>query len=288
RKGKAVVIDSLSFFFWNNSCRRLYALFDRRQQESSTQVYRLLNRVQSACNWDDRSRLQILLIYYDYIPLREKAKREQYLRNILALGRKLNISKVENIEFTFFILHHIMIGQNRSDEGGKMMEEIRSVCGSDSPIFIEISRRLLGYRRAYPSYSPETLKISREKPFPAKYFEDAPYLVAQGVGKKSANYCRSVLWLSQFEYCRLNNDRALQLTNEILMTPGVERMDSYLSAKDLRTQILGEKPPRSDAEVVAAQDSLLELHCLSDIYSQLGKSDAVARVDALRKRVREK
>ncbi|MDZ4834628.1 MAG: hypothetical protein SGJ27_12690, partial [Candidatus Melainabacteria bacterium] len=31
RKGKAVVIDSLSFFFWNNSCRRLYALFDRRQ-----------------------------------------------------------------------------------------------------------------------------------------------------------------------------------------------------------------------------------------------------------------
>lgn len=258
-----------------------------KTKESDASVYRMLERVKRSCNWNDEQRFRLLICLYDNIPMKETAKRDQCLSDILALERKLKISRIKNVDLNFFILHNIMIGKNRPDEGQKMMEEIRAACGTESPMFLQLSMQLLGYRRAYPSYCKETLKISREKPFPAKYFEETPDLVARQSGKQSAKYCRALLWLSQFEYCRGNYDRALKLSNDILKTPGAQRMDSYLAANDLRSQILGEKP-HFEGEVLAAPDSLLELHCLSNIYRQLSQPEKADRVDELRTRVHER
>lgn len=256
--------------------------------DAKVRTLRFLERMKSGCNWADRHQLRILMSLYDFVPETDKARREKILNDVLALSKRLNLKGPESMQFTFFVLNNIMIAQNKFDEADKIMEDFRASCGSDISTVAILWQQLLGYRRAYPSYSPETLKISKEQTFPARYFEETPDLVAQLSGKNSARYCRCVLWLSQFEYCRGNYDRALQLSNEILATPGVERMDSYLSAKDLRTQILGQKPSRVNGEIIGAHDSLLELLCLNNIYLQLNKPDAAARVAEVMKRVREK
>ncbi len=256
--------------------------------ESKVRTLRFLERMKSGFNWEDRHKLRLLMSTYDSVPETDKARREKISNDVLALSKKLNLKGPETLQFTFFVLNNIMISQNRYDEGSKIMEDFRESCGSDISSVALLWQQLLGYRRAYPSYNQETLKISREQTFPAKYFEETPGLVAQLAGKRSARYCRCVLWLSQFEYCRGNYERALQLTNEVLATPGVERMDSYLAAKDMRTQILGEKPSRIEGEIIGAHDSNLELLCLNHIYLQLKKPDAAARVAEVMKHVRER
>jgi hypothetical protein len=254
---------------------------------SYARVCRLIDRALQSCQWSDVPRLRILQTSYDYIAGADKALQEQRMNEIFAINKRLNAANAKNLEFDFFILNNIVITKNRTDDGNRMLEEIRNNYGEKSLLFADLSQRLLGYRRAYPSYSPETLKICREKPFPAKLFESTPNLVARISGKKTARYVLCLLWLAEFEYCRGNSARAAEICDEILSTERVESMAAYWSALDLRAQVLGEKQQISSGQLRGVRDTNLELLCLSNIYSQLGKLDAAARVDALRKRMKE-